>query len=264
MSNLMINRVLNVVYVINEEILYQKMAVLSALTMRIWNKEAEIIFVVCGPWHFPILPELHPYRVIHKTPIIGLFPLDKVLLTELDDLTTVLYLDADTIILKDIRNILNFTEKDLSARLAWVFQRQEIWNSRYDSAWRKAISITGQNYTPILNSGVMLFQNRSHVKIREAWNIYMKRFLQGELPQVYGSFRHYEQLGLALAISEKKLSVELMPESLHGFGWVPEPPKSVVYHLASKHYSEKIGSILFETGLLSHLERMPSFHHVYS
>ncbi|NLI09034.1 MAG: hypothetical protein GX457_18385 [Thermotogaceae bacterium] len=257
------NKIFNVVYVINEKFQYQKMAVLSALTLRIWNKEVEIIFVVCGSWHFPILPELHPYKVIHKSPIIGLFPLDKVLLTELEDLTTLLYLDADTVILKDIHNLLHFTKKDLSARLAWVYQQQEIWNSRYDSAWRKVISITGLNYIPILNSGVMLFQNGSHLKIRDPWNTYMKRFLQCELPQVYGSFRHYEQLGLALAISEQKLSVEIMPEDLHGFGWVPEPPKSVVYHLASKHYSEKINSLLFETGLLPHLEQMPSFHYVY-
>ena len=227
------------------------MALVSATTLRHWNTEIEIIFVVSDSWVLAVPDHLEPFKILEVTPVFDEFPFDKSLLSKVDSYPSIIYLDADTLVLDDVERIREFSGSDVSARLAWVYQQSGKWNRDYEHLWLSTIARAGVEYIPVLNSGVVLFNNFAHVRVGPPWEKYMRRFLSCDLPHVYGSRRHYEQLGLALAISEMSFSVDLMKRDLHGFGWVPESYNCVVYHTSSRRYEDQISGILGERELSS-------------
>jgi len=196
------------------------MAVVSAATLRYWNKITEIIIIVTNEWKLPEISSLlSPIQIIVHKGIFHNHPFDKCIIGELVDYSRIIYLDADTFIFNDIDKIFEMKDKDFYARLAWVYEKEESWYQNYENLWLNCLSINNNDYVPIFNSGLMLFNHFSHCKIKEPWIKNINKFIESTLPRVYGSDRHFDPPGLALAVSEVKLNFEILNRSTHGYGW---------------------------------------------
>lgn len=232
-----------VAYLVNDNVAFQAMALVSAITVRKWNKEIEILLLTTGGWHIPVPSELAPFAVREISPIFGDFPFDKCAIGAVVEWKKLIYLDADTFVLDDIAPLFDRSKQDISARLAWVYEQRSKWDRNAAQNWRICAEYFSVPCGPILNSGLIVFRDFAHVKVLQDWKLNVKALRSGVCPHVYGSERHLEQLGFALAIQQNSLGIELLNQKHHGYGWVPDSKDCTVYHLSSRRYASLAGKI---------------------
>ena len=138
------------------------------------------------------------------------------------DCPTVIFLDGDTIVKKDIRELLR-DEYDFSARVGTAYHdfNQYIWMNMFKRIKKEPI--------PMPNTGFMIFKDYTHKEIRDEWLRYINN---PHLPNPHPECYLKEQYALALAISGKK--IKWMSEKEHLFGWTSERDETIdsyVIHL---------------------------------
>lgn len=164
--------------------------------------------------------------VLEVPPLIdGYFLSNKVYLCQ-REVERVIFLDADTMILKSLDILYKDVQADFIARVAGQFENEN-WDHEL---WLKTLQCIHAKATPYFNSGLIIFQNGAHRRIGDLWLEFIRRNLSGELMHL-DSPRFAEQLALSLAVGAAGLSYHLLNKNEHVFGWRKEPYKNaVVFH----------------------------------
>lgn len=139
----------------------------------------------------------------------------------------VIFLDADTIVLRPLEVLWQGENADFLARPgssmllpAWD---REVWQNLFQEIDRDSV--------PMFNAGVLVFQNQAHLRLRESWSASLQRFLSGELPWPYPDGRMFEQWSLSMAIAQQGIPFAELGPREHAFGWCMEPADgAVVFH----------------------------------
>ncbi|NIT60073.1 MAG: hypothetical protein GWN00_28800 [Aliifodinibius sp.] len=144
-----------------------------------------------------------------------------------DKVDRVVFLDADTMVLKPLDTLYKNVSEDFIARVAGQFQNKE-WNQK---KWTEALRIVnGDDTAPYFNSGVIIFQNGTHRRVGHSWLDFTRRNLDGGLMKLR-SKRFAEQLSLSLAVGAAGLSYHMLDRTGHAYGWRNEPYRdAVVFH----------------------------------
>ena len=138
-------------------------------------------------------------------PVIGLGNYgEKIHLCEMHA-SSVIFLDCDTIIKKDVTELLE-GRFDFSGRMG---RNKEI-------DWELWKSYCAQHKKPmrgIFNTGFMIFKNYLHRKIRKEW----MRFIEADIPRIHPYTYTKEEYALSLALPLK--NVRFMTEREHFMAW---------------------------------------------
>lgn len=122
----------------------------------------------------------------------------------------VIFLDCDTIIKKDISELLN-GEYDFYARPEYSAMRDfemDIWKNMLES-------FGCINTIPMFNTGFMIFKNYIHKKIYDDW----LKYFNMDLPQCHPRSYQKEQYALSIAIGVGNYSIKYMDKNEHAFRW---------------------------------------------
>lgn len=148
------------------------------------------------------------------------------------DCDRLLFLDADTLVLAPLNRLWSGWSSDFRARPA---------NAGFGPRWKHEVWVRTfrdlhAHPLPMFNTGLLLFQNRAHLRIGQAWDARIADYRQGRLDEpieIDGYFA--DQWGLSLAISPERLSWSILGPSDHCFGWLGEPHAgSIVLHTSSE------------------------------
>ncbi|RLI44515.1 hypothetical protein DRO69_07220 [Candidatus Bathyarchaeota archaeon] len=127
------------------------------------------------------------------------------------DCSNVIFLDADTIVKKNILNLLN-GKYDLSARIGQPLNKQ-----MNKEIWQQMFTERGKDPIPIPNTGFLIFKNYCHKKIKQEWLQYIN---DDDLPNPHPVNNLKDQYALALAISGKQ--IRWMTKYEHAYRWLNE------------------------------------------
>lgn len=129
--------------------------------------------------------------------------------------STVVFLDADTIVRKNIAPLLE-GDFDFSARRHFPTKESETgWID--NKIWFEMFKKYGKKPVPMPNAGFMIFKNFCHQKIKEQWVNYIN---DDKLPNACFSFNPKEQTALALALSRMK--IRWLTAKEHAYNWLGE------------------------------------------
>ncbi len=132
---------------------------------------------------------------------------EKIHLCEIDT-SSVIFLDCDTIIKKDVTELLPGTF-DFSGRMG---RNREIdWD-----LWKTYCMKHNKAMRGIFNTGFMIFKNGMHHKIKAEW----KKFIEADIPKIHPYTYTKEEYALSLVLPHK--NIKFMTEKEHAFGWKGE------------------------------------------
>ncbi|TDI96309.1 MAG: hypothetical protein E2O76_12105 [Caldithrix sp.] len=138
----------------------------------------------------------------------------------------VIFLDADTMVLKSLDSLYRNVDSDFIGRVAGQCENKN-WDQE---KWVKALGLVNADETPYFNSGLIIFQNGAQRRISSLWLDFTRKNLAGELMDLK-SPRFAEQVSLSLAIGAARLSCHLLDRTEHAYGWRNEPySDAVVFH----------------------------------
>jgi hypothetical protein len=169
----------SVFYAITGKTVFFNQAITSIRSLRKYNRSIRVYLFIYGPFPKKVLAICRSLgvRVIKRPSIKKLYPY-LVKWLALDELleTRVLFLDADTILLDDVKKIFTrYNTHDFYARQEIGTKKKSYWMGKYrvkpqidhdrmSSIYR---SVHGKEM-PIFNAGVMLFNRGSFKKIRSS------------------------------------------------------------------------------------------------
>jgi hypothetical protein len=129
--------------------------------------------------------------------------------------STVVFLDADTIVKKDLSPLLD-GDFDFSARRHYPTRKSAI-GSIDERVWLETFRKLEKKPVPMPNCGFMIFKRFCHRKIKEEW---LRHVNDNNLPNASLVDTPKEQTALALALSEKK--IRWLTAKEHAFWWLGE------------------------------------------
>jgi len=227
-----------VVYTVDQSERFRDMVVNSIRSLRTYNSEIDVLIINTGDSFF--LPEaFQPLQQIRLKGLFHKFPDDKCLIGTLETYENLIYLDSDTFLVRDVSLLFSYARKsEIAARLSWTYQSSQ-WAQNYAEVWRQNLITAGADYVPVFNSGVIVFQKYSHVRMYESWRKILSMFHGGELLSVYGGPRLFEQLAFSIATSKNYLSYILLDRNAHSYAWNHElSSETIVFHTTSKWYDQ--------------------------
>ncbi|HEX2093320.1 MAG TPA: hypothetical protein VHG28_13010 [Longimicrobiaceae bacterium] len=147
----------------------------------------------------------------------------------------VVFLDADTIVLRPLDHIWTGKMADVIGRKAARY-KSPAWDAE---GWRARVSAVGGGDSPYLNSGVVVFQNGSHRKLVDRWpTLTEAEKAVGAAP--FGA-RMAEQVAMSLSIAAERLSVETVEAWAHAYGWENETPeRTIVFHTGTGEFFRQL------------------------
>ena len=129
---------------------------------------------------------------------------EKIHLCEMDT-SSVIFLDCDTVIKKDVTELLHGSF-DFSGRMG---RNKEInWN-----LWKSYCTKHNKPMRGIFNTGFMIFKNYLHQKIKAEW----KKFIEENIPKIHPYTYTKEEYALSLVLPHK--NIKFMTEKEHFFAW---------------------------------------------
>ena len=131
------------------------------------------------------------------------------------DASRVLYLDADTLVLKPLHQIWESSSADFLGRPTTGYTLPH-WNQ---PGWQHALEKVGaEQVIPYFNAGFFILQNQGHQRICKYWLDFMEQDRQQK--QVRGQNDFFsEQRALTLSVAAANLSVQSLTEKEHAYGW---------------------------------------------
>lgn len=125
-----------------------------------------------------------------------------------------IFLDCDTSIHKNIKELLTKTNYSFAARIGKT-------HSFGNKIWIDTFEKFGLKQLPMFNSGFMIFRKNLHNQIKDDWMKYLKMYLSNELELPHKDRTMINQHALTLAVSQ----------------YVPE---SDIWYLDEKHHSYRL------------------------
>ena len=180
----------------------------------------------------------------------------------------VVFLDADTLVLRPIENVFENSGKDFLARVTNPYMRPA-WST---AAWQKACAAVNAAVGPYFNSGFVIFQNSSHRKLDTLWPDVLRGGMNKSLYDAaalhvnpkYHDQRYLEQLSLSLAAAAAGLSWQEMKPTDHSYAWSQEPwTSATVYHTASPKFLYWAETIYRERGLSHQFDALIGQPHLF-
>jgi hypothetical protein len=145
----------------------------------------------------------------------------------------VIFLDADTIVLRPLDALWQGRQEQLLARRGTAMSAPN-WNHQ---VWRDLVLSSGSREVPMFNAGVLLFQHGSHLRLKDAWQAALLRFLAGDWPHPCPDRRMFEQWSLAVAVAREGISFAELDAKAHAFGWQNESADgAAVFHYGNRHF----------------------------
>ena len=134
----------------------------------------------------------------------------------------VMFLDCDTIINSNPDVLFNY-DFDFSARVAPSFLNVNF------NEWVKPFYENDCCVLPIFNAGCLVFKNKTNEFVGE---LAIKYFDDGKkiFSRDIGKQYQLDQFSISLAVSKLELNIKYMGESEHGYRWMYDNPKSIIYH----------------------------------
>ncbi len=123
--------------------------------------------------------------------------------------SNVFILDCDTIINKDIKELLN-DDFDVAFRVA------KSWKNIDKLRWQNLFHDRGKKPIPVPNKGFMIFKDDIHKKITKE----IRKYMNTDIPHVSPYNYQKDQYAIALAISGYK--VKLWDKYVHAYEWCNE------------------------------------------
>jgi len=180
------------------------------------------------------------------------FPENKTYITSINE-ERIIYLDADTIVLKPIQKVYGGVNVDFIGRYTHYYESEGFEEER----WNKILERNNTKYSPYFNSGFIIFQNYSQKELKSEWEILSRRNLKNMKERELMGKRVSEQIALSACISKNGLSVKKMKKKEHVYGWETTPKdldtneEEVVYHTGSRggRYVKYATSVLRKSGI---------------
>ncbi len=186
--------------------------------------------------------------IVEETPDIGdgFWLLNKIHLCRAES-NDVVYLDADTIVLKPLNVLLKDTTGEVAGRLASAALKA-CWD---EERWKTYLRQFGaEAFFPYLNTGVLVFRNGAHRRLAEPW-LDITKAVRATDPYSY-SKKHAGQHAFAFACGALRLSYSLLSPMHHAYGWQREPyGDAVVFHTGGRSFFKYARRINRETGVLN-------------
>lgn len=147
------------------------------------------------------------------------------------DADRVIFLDTDTMILSPIEHVYMNTEKDFLSRPAPVVSTP-LWNSE---KWESRLKQFGLDYCQYFTCGFMIFQNRSHARIRDKWDSITSQIVSGNTK--FPVTRFAEQQALSITVAQSGLTSFEMNAIHHSYAMNGESyENAIVYHLGTPNF----------------------------
>lgn len=180
-----------------------------------------------GPWRFAD-PRIH---VVSVPPLFGSYFYGNKLHLCDTPARRVLFLDADTLVLRPIGSLWQGRTEGLLARRGTAMATSN-WNR---AVWRNLFFSCGTQEVPMFNAGVLVFQGGTHHRLKSAWSSLLTRFLAGALPMPNPDKRMYEQWALAMAVAQERIPFDELGIEDHAFAWQGEKPdKATIFHIGNR------------------------------
>ena len=159
----------------------------------------------------------------------------------------VVFIDADTIVLKPLNLLCHSLSADVSGRLTTSSQ-QFNWNS---TLWEEYLRKYGaKEFFPYLNTGLLIFTNGSHRRLNPTW-LDITRNIASLKPYPFGKVSKVNQIAFSLTCASLNLSYYLLSSSQHTYGWEQESfNESIVFHTGNKRFINYIFEIDKQTKFL--------------
>jgi hypothetical protein len=174
--------------------------------------------------------------IIESSPFMSGYPYaDKLYLCR-SRYRRVIFLDADTVILRPLETIYRGKNSDLLARFgsaqylsAW---NQEIWEANF-----RQLGLS--DVVPMINTGLLIFQNGVHTKLMPYYADYIRPYLNDLLLPPQKGLSLVEQYALSLTVSKLGLKLSPLGSRSHTFGWQGESAaRAVVFHTGGKYFKQ--------------------------
>ena len=150
-----------------------------------------------------------------------------------------IFLDADTMVMKPLDEVWARVESDFCARVASSYGASG-WNQ---GEWLEALERVSAPEVPYFNCGFVVFQNGAHRKLDGVWLKLTREIMAGKMMQSIHS-KFAEQVALSLAIGSAGLSCHHLRENEHRYGWLNEPCEdAMVYHTSNFYFQEMATAI---------------------
>jgi hypothetical protein len=122
----------------------------------------------------------------------------------------VVFLDADTIVKKDISPLLD-GDFDFSAR-----PPKQINNTFNPCVWKTMFDSINKQPVPMFNAGFLIFKNYLHFRIRDSWLGYIN---DDKLPNPNAPSNCKEQWALSMALATVNARIKYMTFKQHALMW---------------------------------------------
>ncbi len=149
----------------------------------------------------------------------------------------VVFLDADTLILRPLDLVWQGQDADILARVGKAYENP-CWNQRI---WEETFDSVNSRVVPMYNAGFLVFQNQAQVRIHGYWKEFIQNYLSQQWRAPWKDSRMYEQWALALAVGKARLRHSELGARHHAYGWVNEPAEeAVVFHTGSNNFARYV------------------------
>jgi hypothetical protein len=139
----------------------------------------------------------------------------------------VVFLDTDTIVQRPLDLLWQDRDADLLGRAGAAYEYAS-WKPEW---WRELFRRMETPEAPMLNAGLLVFQNHAHRRIRSEWPAFVTWYLAQEFPPPFRARQLGDQMALALATGRARLRYAALGPSEHAYGWRGEPhDEAVVVH----------------------------------
>jgi len=181
---------------------------LRSLSRFVKNKD---IIIIITPPYGNLEEEFNQYELIKRPNLIRKYPYaNKIYCCEIEE-KELMYLDVDTIINKNILELLN-GDFDVFCRIG--SKSKEYTKGDYP-ALLKQLNL---RFTPMYNTGFIIFKNYTHNLILKDWKKYTENLRKG-IWHIRHSYVH-EQFAFSMSVSNK--TVKEMTGKEHYFMWKPD------------------------------------------
>lgn len=168
-------------------------------------------------------------------PLFGEFPYGNVVYSSWSEARRVVYLDADTIVLRPLEELWENKDGDVLARVGTAFELRK-WNHE---AWEETFRRHGAPVVPMFNTGLVVFQHGVQHKLRELWERFTWAYLRDEETWPWHDWRLPQQHALSLAVGVTGVSYTPLTQRDHAFGWTHESyGDAIVLHTGNERYGE--------------------------
>jgi hypothetical protein len=233
-----------VVYVVSSDWQFQAYVAIHSLLSSGSDIDRVIVLMVGGGGD--MIKQLHGPVVVREVPDINpdFFLANKTQITSIDA-DRLVFLDADTAVLRPLEHVWENCDSDVIARVDNTYEKEDFPTNR----WNDALSLVDAPEGPYLSSGFIVFQNAAQEKIGNAWRKICSTYRKQYKPKQQSSpltRRFAEQMAFGASVFQADLSYKLMSPEEHAYAWTLQFDElgnevhPIVYHACGPYVDQAV------------------------